>query len=288
MGKMVIDLQRDCLNPNVPAEYLLRKALAMSSKLGVSEIVRWLQCELNGYGPGEIVPAYRRVRGIIKARDPYRGWEPVQFESEEMLNETSTQDNRQPIAEITALSAATDLRSKVSHELKMALLRDYPGITDVEMFVSPTSLVGIIDTVRNMVLQWALELESKGVLGEDMSFSEDGQSRGKSQNYSIFNVIGTMRNSQLQQMSDSSTQELTFGALDDVRAKAKELLVDADLAPDTSAELKAAIDTVEVQRLSKRPKQPIIRGCLKSIRSVAEGVAGSAVATALLSMLTNH
>lgn len=39
------------------------------------------------------------------------------------------------------------------------------------LLVSITEIVRILDTIRNNILKWALQLESEGIIGEGMSFS---------------------------------------------------------------------------------------------------------------------
>ena len=60
------------------------------------------------------------------------------------------------------------------------------------LMVSATSVTGILDAVRNTVLDWSLELEKRGITGEGMSFSEEDKHKAH-QHSVIYNIsnIGT-------------------------------------------------------------------------------------------------
>jgi hypothetical protein len=82
-----------------------------------------------------------------------------------------------------SLGEITDLfsRSKSGGSLELGLTPSEMSvlmgcISDIDLVrlyrcTSPSALAGILDAVRNKILDWALELESHGVLGEGMTFS---------------------------------------------------------------------------------------------------------------------
>ncbi|MBA3883837.1 MAG: hypothetical protein H0X73_14305 [Chthoniobacterales bacterium] len=45
-------------------------------------------------------------------------------------------------------------------------------ITPPQLILQKTSMIGILDAVRNTILEWTLKLEADGVLGEGMTFSQ--------------------------------------------------------------------------------------------------------------------
>ena len=58
------------------------------------------------------------------------------------------------------------------------------------IYIGKQNLAGILDTVRNKILDWALELEKKGILGdEEMNFSD--KEREQAQSVTINNYIVT-------------------------------------------------------------------------------------------------
>jgi len=100
--------------------------------------------------------------------------------------------------------------------------------------------------------------------------------------------VQSMVGSVIQQAGAGSLLTQQTGAID---AKAlrefiqeiRTALADRPLASEISQEFEADAQAVESQLNSPRPKLSIVREALRSIRSVAEGALGSAVASALIS-----
>ena len=66
--------------------------------------------------------------------------------------------------------------------------------------------------MRNRVLEWALELEKKGIIGEGMTFSTEERKAAGQTTYQAITNIGSMKNSQLSQNSPNASQNLQTGA----------------------------------------------------------------------------
>ena len=66
-------------------------------------------------------------------------------------------------------------------------------------------LVRIIDSVKTKVMEFALDLESRGILGEGMTFTKDEQQLAQSITYNTIN-IERMESSQIQQANTDSEQ----------------------------------------------------------------------------------
>lgn len=73
MPSLVLELQHDALDEKTAVSSLLRKAIAVARKLGVSDADHWLNHELNGYPKEADVPPYRVVLGEQRAKNPMRG-----------------------------------------------------------------------------------------------------------------------------------------------------------------------------------------------------------------------
>lgn len=158
------------------------------------------------------------------------------------------------------------------------------------LHVSRAQFRGIIDAVRNIVLDWSLKLETAGILGVGMTFSREEKVRAAHTNvsYQIGNqtVIHTMTHSQVQQGTTASSQQLQVPPID-VRAVAeivtaiRGILPTSGLAQDERAEVEADLATAEAQARSPRPRVAIIKEALRSVRSILEGAAGGAAGAAL-------
>jgi hypothetical protein len=295
LAGLVLELQSDALNKEVRCSDLLRKALVVSRKLGIDSIEGWIQYELNGFPlKCDAIPDYREIHGLIKIWNPYHGWQPLNFGDPKQAERLSTRRIMQPVGELDALlenKGSRDLQVPFPQHIVNTLMKGMSVPLQPTLHVSHTEIVGILDAVRNTVLEWALELEKKGVVGEGMTFSKkEKQTAGQVFNKITYN-IGSMENSQLQQDSPGASQIFNVGAdssqliefVSKIKASVKELGLDSD----SEKELNSEILTIEIQSKSPKPKSNIIFESLKTIRSVLEGAAGSVVATPFLAQLGN-
>lgn len=293
MSSVVIELQRDALDRNVSITDLLRKSLVVARKLKIYEFEKWVSSELNGYRKTEEIPDYRWATGSVKAWDPYHGWQPVMFKDNAMAAAVSRRANAQSIAEIENLLEKDDGKStfqmpysaSVENQLRKAISFD----TQITLFIPSTNIVKIIDAVRNIVLNWAMKLEEDGILGEGLSFTSEEKEVATRTEYNITNFYGAFKNSQFQHQTKDSIQVKSSVSLDlesiiefinEVRKSAKQI----DLKPEDEQELESDVITIEAQTKSPKPKNAIIKSCLKSIRTILEG-AGGGVSVTLLSKL---
>lgn len=294
MSGLVLELQRDALDKNVDVSSLLRKAVVVSKKLGIREIETWINQELAGYPADEdAVPKYREVSGVVKVFNPYHGWQPLNFGNAELGEDLSKRKISQAIGELVAIAEndkSGNLQVPFSQHTKNALMKMMDIPLEPTLLVSDAQIHGILEAVRNEVLNWALDLETKGIVGDGMSFSKEEKAVASQITYQVTNNIGSMQNSQLQQDSAGATQtqhitqpEIDLSAF---VAELKASIHDLGLNKDDAAELEAEVLTIEHQLGSPKPKSIIINESLKSARSIIEGITGSVLATGLLAQLT--
>lgn len=288
MPGLILELQADALDPHARTSDLLRKALVISKKLGINEIERWITNELNGYTEREEIPAYRKIRGEVKVWNPYHGWQPLNFGDPEHGEALSSRTIGQPISELDELREGgkdASLHVPFSQKITNALMRNMEVPLQPSLHVPHTEIVGILDTVRNNLLQWALELEQKGVIGEGMTFSKEEKSAATQVTYQITNNIGSMRHSQLQQHFSGSSQvinaALNLEALTELIRLLNSAKSTLPLESSIRAEYVAEIQTLESQASSPKPKTTILAESLKSIRTILEGAAGNVLASDL-------
>lgn len=292
---IVRELQKDALDKSVRVSDLLRKALLVARKLKVPEMEAWINSELNGYEGAKNVPEYRMVKGEIKSWNPYNGiWMPVMFSGDaHKLHDALTRRGcNQPISEIEALISDRtkgELAMSYSPKVQMQLLRGsglaaagHPPV----LIVQVSRLHGIVDAVRTALLDWALQLEERGILGENLSFSEADR---RAASHITFN-IASMSHSQIQAETSHSQQVIAEGTIDAAGllkfiAEARAALGKLALHEQADAELRGELDTLEAQAKSPKPKQGIIRESAKSARAILEGAAGNAAAEGLLAAL---
>ena len=192
---LIRQLQAEALDPEANITDVLRKALVAATKLDVRETRRWIAQELNGYeSPLESVPNYRRIRGRIKGLCPYRGWVPVQFPNTEFENMASTWPIAQSISEIKHLveASAPFIALPIPADHQQLLRQMFQQNFLFEAHFNHSTLIGILDAVRTKVLDWSLDLEKAGIVGEGLSFSS--KEKNMAQSITVNGNVGVLGN----------------------------------------------------------------------------------------------
>lgn len=289
MPALVIELVNAAIDTSVSPADLLRRALVVARRLGVPELVEWISGELNGYYSGE-VPNYRRVQGKLMAENPING--PIPFlappDITDLLADFSI---RQSIPELMQVAQSTTgvfshFPSEVEHML-MQMMYESSGVRmRPALRFSTVQIQGVIETVRSRVLEWALDLEDRGVLGEGMTFSQEEKQIVQQQHYHFGDVSG----SQIQIGSNGSnqTQPQSVGDMAALSALIELLgnvIQQGHVAGEVRDELQAELATLQAQARSPKPKWSIIKETAGSIKSMLENAAGGVVAAQALPYL---
>lgn len=192
---LVLELQALAQAKATDLGELLRRAKVVAVKLGLADTAAWIEHELGGYPPDEDVPAYRRVTTQLMTHNPFHGSAAVVFDGEfEMAaKHFGSAPVRQPVGEVADLvrDPKGTLELALSADEMGALLKLHRNFRSLRTYraVSRSGMVGILDAVRNKVLDWALDLEQRGVLGEGMTFTQ--QERETAASVTILN-FGSM------------------------------------------------------------------------------------------------
>lgn len=278
MPALVPELVNMASDPTISTADLLRRALVVARRLSVPELVNWINSELNGYGDEE-VPEYRKVIGHLHAEDPYRGDVPFQV-PQEIAEVVTSIPLPQPLPELQQLAKSESLLRRYfpapQEKILMQMMVDGSGFA-TRPFVkfSPIQIGGLVERVRSRILDWALDLEGRGISGEGMSFTPQEKQAVQQQHYHFGNISG----SQIQISSNGSTQTQANTTGSDIEALKG--LVQAlgaileDAKGDAVDELRADLTTLKAQAESPKPKWEIIKATARSIKAVAEGAGGS-------------
>jgi len=107
------------------------------------------------------------------------------------------------------------------------------------LIVGKSQLIGILDAVRNEILNWSLELESQGILGDGMSFSTEELKKAKSIiNIKTFTGI----------LGDVSSSNVQFGDYSSIHDALKE----KGVPQKERNELENIIDEIKVAQPTQR------------------------------------
>ncbi|EZP64197.1 hypothetical protein [Pseudomonas sp. RIT357] len=209
MDSLVLELQSDVLDRTIHLPDLLRKALLVSRKLKIKDIEEWLNDELNGYD-ARSVPSYRIVTGELKAFNPYRGWIPVNMGGElhASMCEQPARDSVSQLIDLVERTETGTVMVKFSADLNTAFKNFMSTDYEPVLHVPVHKLVRILDVTKTKIMDFALDLEARGILGEGIRFSKVEEQLAQSITYNTIH-IERMENSQLQQSTDGSGQTRT-------------------------------------------------------------------------------
>jgi hypothetical protein len=179
---LMLQIRQACLDSSSPVTAALRKAKLACTKLGLTEFGKWVNLELNGYmhKSSEEVPEYRKLHGIPEAFSPYQGWLPLHFETSQEQHSWSL-----AVVGMTIPAIEEPLRNANSKR-GGPLTFPYPpedqneickqlnwGDCPLRIKLSLSQVANILSAVRNILLEWTIEMEKQGVLGSDLIFTKE-------------------------------------------------------------------------------------------------------------------
>lgn len=131
----------------------------------------------------EVIDGYeaRMIKGDYKAWNPYRGWMPVIL-TPKMGRFMSSIPLHQSISSICEIytSHENGIQFTLSAEINDLLNKSTDGFKTQFVFnTSRSEIYGILSTVRNKILDWALLLEESGIVGEGMTFTEEEKKKAQ-------------------------------------------------------------------------------------------------------------
>lgn len=175
----VLELQRLAQDSSTSITELLRRTKVVVTKLRLTEAIEWIDHEISGYPVSESVPPYRNVQCELRVKTHFRGWQPVLWESGNPMQEHfSTDKMAQAFAEIEQLLNKQDgILSAPLHQAEVDFLIESGNeqilrMGDVRRVYSRSVFVRMAEAVRMKILELALELERRGIVGEGMTFSD--------------------------------------------------------------------------------------------------------------------
>ena len=199
MANLVEELLRSCIDEEDLSRILL-KAKVVAHKLDIRDILDWVNSELKGYPGGmehfKNVPDYRWASGRLETADQWTSWRPMVSDS--MHNAKQLQGiSRLPLVEGVAQlehlvrdNETSTLELYYPELMKQAIVGNEP--VRLRLIISTASVMGMLAKIRDQVLEWALELDKNGILGDGMSFTD--QDKQKAANVSRgLTIIGTKR-----------------------------------------------------------------------------------------------
>lgn len=193
MAGIVIELQQEVLKQDCDIVNVLRRAHVIATKLQLTEFDSWITHELNGYPNQEVCPEYRKIKGVLKAFNPYQGWIPAMISDIGMETDVCERKMANSISEIVSLcQEENDLLSEFTGAQTEILNKIFRTTFPMKyaLFIPRTSVMDIIEKVKNTILEWTLKLEEKGIIGDNMTFTEKEKNTATSIPQTINNYYG--------------------------------------------------------------------------------------------------
>lgn len=295
MSSIINEIQRDALDSNISVSELLRKSKVIAVKLDLPEFLAWVENELNGYDQSE-VPEYRRVTGEPKGWNPINGWIPLILPPESQTS-ISSRGISQKIGELeeVAKSDSNSLISPYTPELNETLSKAVEMRTKFALMLSRSAVIGILDAVRNVILDWSLKLEKAGIVGDGLTFSQEDKKKAHEAQtiYQIENIDNFTGN--MGSINDNAT--LTVQQINspiDVNGL-KKLITEIDkyknqieIEATKKKDFEEKVAELSKEVKSSAPEPGKIKSILLSLKNILEGAAGSIVAQGILSEIAKH
>lgn len=291
------DIQAAAIDSSSSLETLLRQCRVLASRLKNDEFKQWVQYELDGYyGDTVVLPSYRKTEGSCFGHfsGPFGSGLrnapiPDACIPKEFREQLTTVELRQGVASLQQLvDGATDGNLHLPWPANAALLfgtkiYQNQNLMQAWIAVSPSFITGVLSTIRNRVLNFALEIEAQNPeAGEAPAGSLPIPKENVSQifNNYIYGNVGNVASGQ--SISQSAT---TIVAQGDVSALMKQLK-DRGINESDLSELQTALQSEP--KPTENVVGPRVAGWMgKMVAKAADGTwkIGTTVAANLLTTL---
>ncbi len=293
---IVQKLLKDVSDTNVTVASLLRTAKIIATKLKQDEALVWIDRELNGY-PSELtaddLPKYRKLSGTWRAHNPYHGWQSIHFPTPEAERLYSMAPMSSSVVHIENGFLRRGDEGSFAFNLtpeKKAIMCEIIGTkTEVQLGLDSGHLYAIVDKVRNMLLDWALELEKAGVAGIDMDFTAEERKEATVVTQQVFNIqnAGVVGNicDQANVTNNQSAIMLDVGAVIAMVRQARTHF--GSLPVEQRNAIDPVLSHIEAEAAKKQPNRGLLRELLTSARSICEGAIGNLTASGIAGMISS-
>ena len=285
MSSIVLELQNEVTKPDCDIVNILRKAHLIAAKLNLSELDKWISCELNGYRAGDSIPDYRKVRGVLRAFNPYHGWIPTMIPDTELENSICDRSVPNSISEIVTLCSKSEnglIAEFTGEQLDFFnKMFDSPLPMRYALHLSGSAVGDIIERVKNAVLEWTIRLETEGILGEGMQFNSVEKETAKripqtiNYYYGATNVINAPVDHSAVVAGDDTSIEFTYEKAEDLASEI-ETSINSESISDEDRETALEMLTEIKEKVTQQKKPSLIKSMLIGLKDFLIGAGASA------------
>lgn len=290
-NSVVKELQQEILSTECDILNVLRKAHVIASRLNLCDFDSWIMDELNGYDEDSKIPQYRNVYGLLFGLNPYRGYVSASIKNTELLENLCNRKMSEPI------SALVDLYDKSSSEGTFQLQICEPINSELnKLFNAPFEMqfilkIGIhqlkqiIEHVKDCLLQWTIELEKTGIMGEGLSFTQKEKDIAKSATtinnfYGSANIVNAPINNSQIISGDNNEIAIEYENPEDLLQAIKESLNNETLTTEDRETADELVDDLS-SKVKEKKKTSIIKATLSGLKDFLISV-GAAVTAGLI------
>lgn len=289
------EIQAAATDSKVEISTVLRKAKVLAARLHNPEFASWVDLELNGYNDNFSLPPYRTLPAVVQGllTDGYRQWNNAPIITSYLPEKLSAWGKNsyfcQPITTIASMAAkannsGTQWRCPWPQEIAVAYgAQGYNGFECLGAWqvINPAALVGIVDTVRNRILDFVLKIEAENPdAGEALPNSEPvPMEKLQPLVHNVFyGPVGSFA-----QNSEQFSQTVNVGIQPrDLTRLVTELtkhLDELNLDARQKQRAEAQIAALKVE-LAGDPDPVFVNQAGRTLRNIMEGAIGSLLATA--------
>jgi hypothetical protein len=279
---LILQIQQTTLDSKSSITDVLRKAKVACTKLGLGEFGKWVDLELAGYMniPLRDLPEYRKLQGIPEAFNPYQGWQPIVFATAKDEANWSTAPLGMSVPAIEeSLRAARHPEGYFSYpyppEAAAQLRAALPFKAPIQIKLGASQILDILTVVRNIILEWTMDMEKQGILGTDLTFNEEERQKSAAATAQTVNNIHIAQVGSFVQRAEHSVVEGSANAiinLDRVYQfveQVEQMLSAADIPKSVKDNAETAL--LEVKQAAAHPHE---RGRLRTaLQAVSRAVA---------------
>lgn len=287
MSGLITEIQAAALDANEEIEMLLRKMKLAAVKLNIAKAENWVDLELNGYGSEE-VPSYRYVNGRVVASSPYHGWIPVEGPPA-IIKMLSVRPVNKPVAFLADLIKGDNTSALVYYDpaLTEKVLGKNNQSTGMALDVSSSSIKSILDAVRGKVLDWTINMERQGVMGDKFTFTKKEKDAAQTVKNefnigSIGNFTGNMGN-------ENKIRDIIYS--ENSKAEAKKIISELlNSSPDlikigADRNLPQIIKNLDAEISKTKPESSRFSALILDARSALSSATGNILSEGALSLL---
>lgn len=290
---IVLELQRDCLNSDVSVSTILRKAKVIASKLDLEDLKQWIHAELQGYNCSfDDLPSHRKGSGQPKFKNPYHGWCPIISGDGWYGKMLRTVYLRQPVSELEILISGGKsdiLIMQYAPVIQESLREQMPVAMECALHFPKSQVASALDYIRNKTLDWTLELEEHGIIGEGLTFGDNQKKEAQMVTNHIYGgnvgVLGSVSGDANNTGFLNAGSEISIGEIQKLITQIRESV------PGLPANVQTAIDgpltQFEADVNATTPSRSSIIESASSIRKVLEGAGGNLAASGILAALAS-